>query len=65
MMYREPNHESQEKLLWAVHDLCHDFVHEAGETAVPDSKKLDRLMLCIAQLALALAGGFREGGVRQ
>jgi hypothetical protein len=64
MPYKEPPPESREELLWTVHDDCMAWLTDAQERTVPDSRKLDRLMLGLASLAKALAGGYREDGVR-
>lgn len=64
MPYEEPKPESREELLWHVHDDCMSWLTEAREQTIPDSQKLDNLMLAVASLAKALAGGYRENGVR-
>lgn len=64
MPYQEPTAESRERMLWDVHDDCMAWLTDSRERTVPDSEKLDRLMLGLASLAKALAGGYRDNGVR-
>ena len=64
MPYREATPESREEMLWQVHDDFMGWLTEAREQTIPDSQKLDRIMLGLAELAKALAGGYREGGKR-
>ena len=65
MPYQEPTPEGREKLLWFVHDNFMSWLTDARERTVSDSEKLDRIMLGLADLAMALAGGYRENGVRE
>jgi hypothetical protein len=58
-------HTAIEPLLWMVHDECMGFLTEARERTVSTNERIDRLTLAIADLAKALAGGYREGGLRQ
>ena len=64
MAYQEPTPESREELLWNVHDTFMEWLTDSRERTVPDSEKLDRIMLGLASLAKALAGGYRETGIR-
>jgi len=64
MAYQEPTQESREELLWSVHDDFIAWLTDARERTVTDGEKLDRLMLGLASLAKALAGGYRENGTR-
>lgn len=63
--YTEPSKQDLERMLWFVHDDCMEWLTDSRERTVTDSEKLDRLMLGLASLAKALAGGYREGGLRQ
>lgn len=65
MPYTPPTDESRERLLWLLHDDCMWWLKESRARTIPDSQKLDRIMLALAALALALTGGYREGGIRQ
>ncbi len=65
MAYQEPTPESREQLLWFVHDEFMNWLTDARENTVTDSQKLDRIMLGLADLAKALAGGYRDNGLRQ
>jgi hypothetical protein len=58
-------HAAIEPLLWSVHDECMSFLTDAREYTVSTNERIDRLTLAIADLAKALAGGYREGGLRQ
>ncbi len=58
-------HRLVEPLLWMVHDECMEWLTDAREHTVPIDEKIDRLTMAIADLAKALAGGYREGGLRQ
>lgn len=64
MPYQEPTPESREELLWMVHDDFMAWLTESRERTIPDSEKLNRIMLGLASLAKALAGGYRETGTR-
>jgi hypothetical protein len=65
MDYLEPTPESREKLLWLVHDNFMAWLTQQREETISLDQKIDRLMLGLADLAKALAGGYRENGVRQ
>ena len=65
MTYHEASDESRERLLWLVYDQCHNFIQQATEQTVPVNTRIDQLFLCIADLALALAGGYRTNGIRE
>jgi hypothetical protein len=58
-------HDSIDPLLWMVHDECMSWITDARERTVSTNERLDRLTMAIADLAKALAGGYREGGLRQ
>jgi hypothetical protein len=58
-------HSTIEPLLWMVHDECMDWLTESSERTISTNQRLDRLTMAIADLAKALAGGYREGGLRQ
>jgi hypothetical protein len=58
-------HTAIEPLLWMVHDECMDWLTDSRERTVPIDEKLNRLTMAIADLAKALAGGYREEGLRQ
>jgi hypothetical protein len=60
----EPTHDQIEPLLWLVHDDCMSWLTDHHERTVPTDKRIDRLILAIAGLAKALAGGYRTGGYR-
>jgi hypothetical protein len=62
--YRQPSPQSREKLLWDVHDDFMAWLRDAEQNTVTDHNKLDRIMLGLASLAKALAGGYRDHGVR-
>ncbi len=61
----EPTHDEIEPMLWLVHDDFMDWLGEAREKTISVDQKLDRIMLGLATLAKALAGGYRAGGLRQ
>ena len=61
----EPTHDEIEPLLWSVHDDFMMWLREATERPISTDQKLDRIMLGLASLAKALAGGYRAGGSRQ
>lgn len=61
----EPTRQQVEGLLWQVHDDCMAWLQESSERSVPIDRKIDQLMLGLASLAKALAGGYRDGGLRQ
>lgn len=65
MTYKEVSPESRENMLWFVHDEFMSWLIDHRERSVSDSEKLDRIILGLADLAKALAGGYREGGLRQ
>jgi hypothetical protein len=58
-------HSKVEDLFWNVHDDCMSWLTDARERTVTVDEKLDRLMLAISHLAVALAGGYRKDGLRQ
>lgn len=64
MPYEEPTPESREALLWMVYDDFMSWLTDARERTVTDGEKLDRIMLGLASLAKAMAGGYRETGTR-
>lgn len=65
MPYKEPSAENKEEMLWFVHDEFMDWLRDSRETTVPLDEKINRLMLGLADLAKALAGGYRENGLRK
>jgi hypothetical protein len=60
----EPTHDQIEPLLWMVHDECMSWLTDHRERTVPTNERIDRLIMAIADLAKALAGGYREGGFK-
>ncbi len=58
-------HQLIEPLLWMVHNECMEWLTDARERTVSTDERIDRLTMAIADLAKALAGGYREGGYRQ
>lgn len=65
MTYTEPTNESVEHLLWLVHDECMNQLTSFREQTIHTDQKIDRLFLILADLSKALAGGYREGGLRE
>lgn len=61
----EPSRESIERLLWFVHDEFMGFAEASNEHTVSVQMNFDRLFIGLADLAKAIAGGYREGGLRQ
>lgn len=59
------DHKKVENLFWGVHDDCISWATASREHTVTVDEKLDRLMLALASLAVALAGGYRKDGERQ
>lgn len=57
-------HEQIEPLLWLVHDDCMSWITDGRERTVSIDQRLDRLTMAIADLAKALAGGYRAGGFK-
>ena len=64
MSYTELSPESKEKLLWMVHDDFMDWLTFSQQRTVSVDEKLDHIILGLASLAKALAGGYRNGGTR-
>lgn len=61
----QPAHEQIEDLLWLVHDECMAFARDNNERTVSNADNFSRLFIALADLAKSLAGGYREGGLRQ
>ena len=61
----DPTHNDIERLLWFVHDECRDFITANSEQTISTADNFSRLFTVLADLAVALAGGYREGGLRQ
>ena len=57
-------HTKIEPLLWMVHDECMSWLTDARERTVSTDERIDRLTMAIADLAKALAGGYRVGGYK-
>lgn len=57
-------HKSIEPLLWMVHDECMEWLTDTRERTVSLDTRLDRLTMAIADLAKALAGGYRKDGYK-
>ena len=61
----DPTHEQIERLLWQVVDDAEAFIADSMQHHVPIERRLDRVVLLLAMLAKALAGGYRSGGMRE
>ena len=61
----EPTHDQVERLLWGVYDRCYSWAQDNCERTVSTTDNFNRLFMAVADLAQALAGGYRNGGQRQ
>ena len=62
---KDIKHKQVENLLWDVHDDALEATTYWRQHTVSESDKLTRIVMLIADLSLALAGGYRKDGKRE